>query len=153
MTGEAQKREMWQAKERSTGRTEGRSMSQVTVTINGRQFRMACEDGQEGHLMRLAAELDQRIDKLRGNFGEIGDARLTIMAALTVSDELADVTNRLKRVENELASLQEARITSAEHAKATQAAISAALNAAAERIEGLTRQLNQTAAESVVAMG
>ena len=75
-------------------------MSQVTVTINGRQFRMACEDGQEGHLMRLAQELDQRIEKLRGNFGEIGDARLTIMAALTVADELADINNRLKRVED-----------------------------------------------------
>ena len=87
-------------------------MSQVTVTINGRQFRMACEDGQEGHLMRLAQELDQRIEKLRGNFGEIGDARLTIMAALTVADELADINNRLKRVEQELASLQEARIAS-----------------------------------------
>ena len=53
------------------GRTRGQTMSQVTVTINGRQFRMACEDGQEGHLMRLAQELDQRIEKLRGNFGEI----------------------------------------------------------------------------------
>ena len=130
------------------GQTKGQTMSQVTVTINGRQFRMACEDGQEGHLMRLAQDLDQRIEKLRGNFGEIGDARLTIMAALTVADELADINSRLKRVEEELASLQEARVASAEHAKATQAAISAALNAAAERIEGLTRQLNQTAAES-----
>ena len=102
---------------------------------------------------RLAQDLDQRIEKLRGNFGEIGDARLTIMAALTVADELADVNNRLKRVETELASLQDARITSAEHAKATQAAISAALNAAAERIEGLTRQLNQTAAKAAIAMG
>jgi cell division protein ZapA len=134
-------------------RNEGQTMSQVTVTINGRQFRMACEDGQEGHLMRLAQDLDLRIDKLRGNFGEIGDARLTIMAALTVADELADINNRLKRVEQELASLQDARVTAAEHAKATQAAISAALNAAAERIEGLTRQLNQTQAESVVVMG
>ena len=128
-------------------------MSQVTVTINGRQFRMACEDGQEGHLMRLAQELDQRIDKLRGNFGEIGDARLTIMAAVTVVDELADTVNRLKRVEEELASLQEARVASAEHAKATQAAISAALNAAAERIEGLTRELNQHSSEVAVAVG
>ena len=76
MTGEAQRRE--------TGQAKGQTMSQVTVTINGRQFRMACEDGQEGHLMRLAQDLDQRIEKLRGNFGEIGDARLTIMAALTV---------------------------------------------------------------------
>lgn len=135
------------------GRTKGQTMSQVTVTINGRQFRMACEDGQEGHLMRLAQDLDQRIEKLRGNFGEIGDARLTIMAALTVADELADINSRLKRVEEELGSLQEARIASGENAKATQAAISAALNAAAERIEGLTRQLNQTATESAVAMG
>jgi cell division protein ZapA len=136
-------------------RTKGQTMSQVTVTINSRQFRMACEDGQEGHLIKLAQELDQRIDRLRGHFGEIGDARLTIMAALTVADELSDISNRLKRVEEELASLHEARIASAEHAKATQAAISAALNAAAERIESLTRQLNQTAAETetVVAMG
>ena len=141
------------AKGRPEGLAKGRTMSQVTVTINGRQFRMACEDGQEGHLMRLAQDLDQRIDKLRGNFGEIGDARLTIMAALTVADELADINTRLKRVDEELASLQEARNASAEHAKATQAAISAALNAAAERIEGLTRQLNQTATESLVAMG
>jgi cell division protein ZapA len=139
--------------EHAEGRTKGQTMSQVTVTINGRQFRMACEDGQEGHLMRLAQDLDLRIDKLRGNFGEIGDARLTIMAALTVADELADINNRLKRVEQELGSLQDARVTAAEHAKATQVAISAALNAAAERIEGLTRQLNQTQPESVVVMG
>jgi len=128
-------------------------MSQVSVTINGRQFRMACEDGQEGHLQQLAKDLDERIVALRGQFGEIGDARLTIMAALTVADELADIRSRLNRVEDELASLQDARVAAADHAKATQAAISAALNAAAERIEGLTRQLNQTAAEPVVAMG
>jgi cell division protein ZapA len=139
--------------QKAEARAQGRTMSQVTVTINGRQFRVACEDGQEGHLMRLAQELDQRIDKMRGNFGEIGDARLTIMAALTAVDELADVTGRLKRVEQELTSLQEARIVSSEHAKATQAAIIAALNAAAERIEGLTRELNQTNGDGPVAMG
>ena len=138
---------------RARAELKGQTMSQVTVTINGRQFRMACEDGQEGHLIKLAQDLDQRIDKLRGNFGEIGDARLTIMAALTVADELADIRNRLGRVEEELASLQDSRVPSADHAKATQAAISVALNAAAERIEGLTRQLNQTAAEPAVAMG
>ena len=56
-----------------------------------------------GPSQRLAQDLDQRIDKLRGNFGEIGDARLTIMAALMVADELADIAGRLKRVEEELA--------------------------------------------------
>ena len=128
-------------------------MSQVTVTINGRQFRMACEDGQEGQLMRLAEDLDRRIEGLRSRFGEIGDTRLTVMAALTVADELADATGRLRRIEQELAGLQEARVASADHAKATQAAVAAALNAAAERIEGITRTLNQRAGESDVAIG
>ena len=128
-------------------------MAQVTVTINGRQFRMACEDGQENHLQRLAADLDQRIERLRKSFGEIGDTRLTVMAALTVADELGETGAKLRQMEQELAALQDARIGSAEHAKMTQAAVAAALNSAAERIERITRRLNQTVSEGGVAMG
>ena len=117
-------------------------MSQVTVTINGRQFRMACEDGQESHLLRLAQDLDQRIERLRGTFGEIGDTRLTVMAALTVADELADTSGKLRRLEEDLSGLQDARAVSAERAEATQAAIAAALNSAAERIEQVIKALN-----------
>src|SRR5260370_35685390 len=80
-----------------------RTMSQVTVTINGRQFRMACEDGQESHLLRLAQDLDQRIERLRGTFGEIGDTRLTVMAALTVADEFADASGRVRRLGEDMA--------------------------------------------------
>jgi len=117
-------------------------MSQVTVTINGRQFRMACEDGQESHLLRLAQDLDQRIERLRGTFGEIGDTRLTVMAALTVADELADTSGKLRRLEEDVSGLQDARAVSAERAEATQAAIAAALNSAAERIEQVVKALN-----------
>jgi cell division protein ZapA len=120
------------------------AMAHVTVTINGRQFRMACEDGQESHLMRLAEDLDQRIELLRGKFGEIGDTRLTVMAALTVADELAEAGRKLRRLEEELAGLQDARVVSSDRAKMTQAAIVAAFNSAAERIEGLAKKLNQT---------
>jgi cell division protein ZapA len=119
-----------------------RIMSQVTVTINGRQFRMACEDGQESHLLRLAQDLDERIEKLRVNFGEIGDLRLTVMAALTVADELADASGKLRRAEEDLAALQDARAASAGRAEATQAAVAAALNSAAERIERVTKVIN-----------
>src|SRR5262245_62275770 len=65
-------------------------MPQVSVTINGRQFRMACESGEEARLMRLAGDLDARIVALRGRFGEIGDTRLTVMAALALADELSE---------------------------------------------------------------
>jgi len=128
-------------------------MPQVTVTMNGRKFRMACEDGQESHLARLAAELDLRIEALRKKFGEIGDTRLTVMAALTIADEFAEISGRLHRLEEEIAALQDARVAAAEHAKATQAAVAAALNSAAERIEILTKRLNQTLGDGGVAMG
>jgi len=127
-------------------------MSQVSVTINGRQFRMACEDGQEGHLMNLARDLDTRIDGLRSKFGEIGDTRLTVMAALTIADTLSETTQRIKRLEDEVAAMQQARAHSADHAKSAQAAVAAALTAAAERIEIITKKLNQSVGTGV-AMG
>jgi len=128
-------------------------MSQINVTINGRQFRMACEDGQEGHLTELARELDVRITGLRSKFGEIGDTRLTVMAAITVADELAEAGLRVKRLEEELAALQDARITASERNKAAQASVAAALSSAAERIEDITKKLNQTVGTSSVALG
>ena len=81
-------------------------LSRVTVTINGRKFRMACEQGQEAHVRRLAGDLDQRIGRLRGEFGEIGNTQLTVMAALTISDELVEMRGRLGVLERELAALQ-----------------------------------------------
>jgi cell division protein ZapA len=124
-------------------------MAQVNVTINGRQFRMACEDGQEAHLATLAEQLDGRIAGLRAKFGEIGDTRLTVMAALTIADELFDMGVRLKHLEDELAALEDARVVTAERAKTTQAAVATALNSAAERIESVTKKLNQTIATGV----
>jgi cell division protein ZapA len=125
-------------------------MTHVTVSIHGRQYRMACEDGQEGHLVRLANDLDQRIEQLKASFGAIGDMRLAVMAALTIADELSEAVKRIRRLEEELGALQDARIASADRATATQNAISAALNSAAERIEGVTRSLNQSINDGMV---
>ena len=128
-------------------------MSQVNVTINGRQFRMACEDGEEARLSRLAEELDASIATLRTRFGEIGDTRLTVMAALTLADQLAETKEKLQRLEPELSTLRNASVASADHSQATQSEVVAALKAAAERIENLTKRLNETVPESGVPMG
>jgi len=117
-------------------------MATVTVSINGRNYRMACDDGQEEHLTRLAKDLDGRIAQLRGDFGEIGDMRLTVMAALTIADELREQRGQLRRIEDELAALQDARVIAADRAKVTENAIAAAFNSAAERIEALARALD-----------
>jgi cell division protein ZapA len=117
-------------------------VAQVNVSINNRQYRMACEDGQEDHLRKLAKDLDDRINTLRGRFGEIGDARLVVMAALMIADEVAETGKKLQRLEQEIASLQGARGAAAERAQATQAALIAAFTSAAERIEGMAKKLN-----------
>ena len=85
-------------------------MNHINVTINGRQYRMACEEGQEVQLLRLAESLESRIGTLRGKFGEIGDARLTVMAALTVCDELLDANSRIRTLEEELEALRDIRV-------------------------------------------
>jgi cell division protein ZapA len=119
-------------------------MNHINVTINGRQFRMACEEGQEVRLLKLAESFESRIQNLRGKFGEIGDARLTVMASLTVCDELLDAVNRIRGLEEELGELRDVRASAADRAKATQTAVANALNAAAERIEKTTQVLNRT---------
>lgn len=128
-------------------------MGQVSVSINGRQYRMACEDGQEDHLSWLARDLDQRIARLRNDFGEIGDMRLTVMAALIVADELSEQGQRLRRVEDELAVLQDARMLAADRARTTEATVAAAFNSAAERIEKIARVLDHGGGEPGVARG
>jgi len=124
-------------------------MSHINVTINGRQYRMACEEGQEVRLLKLAEQLESRIQSLRGKFGEIGDARLTVMAALTVCDELLDAGVQIKSLEQELESLRNVRVAANDRARETQAAVASALNAAAERIEKTTQVLNRTVGAGV----
>ena len=124
-------------------------MSHINVTINGRQYRMACEEGQEVRLLKLAESLETRIQSLRGKFGEIGDARLTVMAALTVCDELVDVGNRVRTLEQELTELRDFRNAAVERARLTQTAVVNALNAAAERIEKSTQVLNRTVGNGI----
>ena len=124
-------------------------MTHVTVTIHGKQYRMACEEGQEAQLTTLAKDLDHRVEQLKKNFGAIGDMRLIVMAALTVGDELAEAVKRIRRLEEELTALQDARVVSSERAQQTQVAISAALNSASERIEHVTRSLNQSIGDGI----
>ena len=119
-------------------------MNHINVSINGRQYRMACEEGQEVQLLKLAESFESRIQNLRGKFGEIGDARLTVMASLTVCDELLDAVNRIRSLEEELAGLRDVRAGAIDRAKATQTGVANALNAAADRIEKTTQVLNRT---------
>ncbi|MGO1118419.1 cell division protein ZapA [Rhodovibrionaceae bacterium A322] len=70
-------------------------MAQVTLKINGRSYVIACDDGQEAHLTQVAEYLDRRVTELAAGVGQIGEARLLVMASLLVVDELLDKTQQL----------------------------------------------------------
>jgi|TARA_B110000438_G_C15341905_1_gene448278 cell division protein ZapA len=75
-------------------------MAQVDVAINGKSYRIACDDGQEDHLLQLAAFVDQRIQELVASVGQVGDARLLVMASLLISDELSETFSNLNSVDD-----------------------------------------------------
>jgi cell division protein ZapA len=118
-------------------------MNFVNVTIGGRQYRLACEPGQEQRLTKLATNLEDLVGQLRGKFGEVGDQRLIVMAALTLADELYDARQKVSRLETDVAEMIDARATYVERSKVTQEAVAAALNAASERLEKMTQVLNR----------
>jgi cell division protein ZapA len=109
-------------------------MAEVTVTVNGRSYRMACDDGQEQHLEQLGVRLDQAISELREAFGEIGDQRLTVMAAILMTDRLHEAEERLSAAEDELRALR--------GSGGREAQLARALDRAATRIEELAERLN-----------
>ena len=70
-------------------------MGQVAVTINGRSYEVACDDGQEDHLVRLASYIDKKVAELVTSVGQIGDTRLLVMSALLLADELSEAYSEL----------------------------------------------------------
>ena len=111
-------------------------MSQITVVVNGRKYDIACDDGQEAHLTRLAQYIDRRVDELIAAVGQVGDARLLVMASLLVADELSEVYT-------ELDSLRNNRRPNAIAQSGTGPVSPNDLNRLAERVEKIAEALEQ----------
>jgi cell division protein ZapA len=116
-------------------------MGQVTVTIDGKSYRMACDDGQESHLEGLAADFDGRVQRLRSSFGEIGDMRLTVMAAITTTDEMMELRRKLSQAEEELIRHREAAATAKDDEFDRDRRTAEAVAALAERVERIAKGL------------
>lgn len=116
-------------------------MAQVSVTIAGKVYRMACGDGEEPHLIALGQLYDAKIDELRGSFGEIGDMRLHVMAAIMVADELSESKTRIALLEAKIAAMQGDAGSADVRSEEIEARAAGAMLAAAERIERVARNL------------
>ena len=71
-------------------------MGQVTVTLNGRSYRLRCGDGEEQSLLALADHVRSKLNGLVQQFGQAGEDRLLLMSALLIADELWDAKARLR---------------------------------------------------------
>ena len=69
-------------------------MGQVDIRLNGRAYKITCEDGQEERLSQLAGYLARHVEALTKDLGQRGDARLMLLAGLTVCDELFELKAR-----------------------------------------------------------
>jgi cell division protein ZapA len=116
-------------------------MAQVNVTINGRSYRMACDDGEEAHLTELAGRLDRSIAQLRTRFGEIGDQRLTVMAAITLADQHAEAEKALAELRAEIADLEEARAELVAQHRRDREAVAGTIAALAERVSAMAARV------------
>lgn len=117
-------------------------MAQLNVSIAGKIYRMACADGEEDHLSGLAAEFDRRVSDMQQAFGQIGDLRLHVMAALTVLDELQEVRKRLTEHEAEMRAVRTALAGGDQRVAIAEGQAAEALIRVSERIESLARDLN-----------
>ena len=117
-------------------------MPHVSVNIAGRTFRMACEDGEEERLSGLAQKIDLKIAEMRAAFGEIGDNRLTVMAAITVADELAEAQRLNGALRDEIAELERARDDALAQKDQWAQAAADAVEAVTGRLEEMVHAMN-----------
>ena len=117
-------------------------MPEVNVEINGRKYRMACEEGQQGHLIGLAERFNAQVEGLKGAVGEIGDNRLTVMAGIAVLDELSEAERKIKALEIQIAELTQAGQDIASELENTEAQFAQKLAEAAKALEGVADTLD-----------
>jgi cell division protein ZapA len=118
---------------------------EVNVEINGRKYRMACEEGQQQHLIGLAERFNTHVEALKGAVGEIGDNRLTVMAGIAVVDELAEAEKRIKALETEVLVLTRAGQEVAAEIEALESKFAAKLSDAAKALESVAGTLDEAA--------
>ena len=120
-------------------------MGQVSVTLNGRTYRLECGEGEETHLIALAEYLGSHVDTMRRKFGQVGDDRLILMASLVVTDELWELRRQMQAMKSTLAEARLDRSVADQSVKNAQADLAARVSAAADRLEMLNERFGNRA--------
>jgi cell division protein ZapA len=116
-------------------------MPEVTVEVAGRSYRLGCGEGEEQHLLALAARVDGEAARL-GGLGQMPDNRLILMSALMLADRLSEAEQAAAAAERRAAEA-ERRVTKAGDVDPErEVEIAVSLEALAARIEALSSRID-----------
>jgi len=121
-------------------------MPEVNVEINGKKYRMACEPGEEAHLLGLAGEFNRRVEEFKGIFGEIGDIRMTVMAGIALIDELALAEAKIAELQHDVATLSAAGQSVSAEIDDLEVKFARRLNDAARKLEAISAAIDEAGA-------
>jgi len=110
-------------------------MAEIVVTVNGRAFQLSCADGEEPRIRRLVQYVDGKIAEFVKVLGQIGEARLILLAALVIADELSDTSDI---VQSERSRARGAAVAE------TPAEVVAGIRGLARRVESIAARLETT---------
>ncbi|WP_340115183.1 cell division protein ZapA [Pelagibius sp. 7325] len=121
-------------------------MSQIiSLTVHGRSYQVTCDEGQEGHLVKLAEHIDRKMAELEGSVGQLGEQRLLFMTCLLIADELSDAQRQVAGLVDGLKAgrpaAQPAAVTAPTGPSASEEQATRALDACAQRIEAIAQRL------------
>ena len=117
-------------------------MAQVTVSIGGHSYRLACDEGEEAHLESLAREVDAKFEGMHEAFGEIGDQRLMVMAALAIADECVEARAKIATLQAEAERMAERERAARRDAEIQAVAAAQAFGELTQRVERLAAALS-----------
>jgi len=106
-------------------------MPQISVTINGRAYPVACDEGEEGRIRELARMIDAKVANFARQVGQAGEARLLVLAALVLADELAEAKEALGKAGNGASAAEDS-------------AVAATVDRLAARVEAVAAQLESS---------
>ncbi|MEQ9638391.1 MAG: cell division protein ZapA [Alphaproteobacteria bacterium] len=112
-------------------------MAQLSVKVNGRDYGIACADGEENHVSQLAAYLDSRVKEVVDQVGQVGEMQIMLMTALNIADDLSGAVSALEDIQSAGGATPEA-VPAADDGEAAKA-----LDALAARLERIAASLEK----------
>ncbi len=119
-------------------------MGQVTVSVNGRKYRMSCGDGAEQRVSELANYIDGIVQDIKGGFRHVQDDRLFLMAAIIIADQLSDVREELHKTLVQICNLRSFQAADSNASYIPSRDVARIVDASSARLQALEERLVRT---------